>query len=209
MDIIHAQKHNIYAHKSTNSWRLMCIHRPTCARCGCDLFLCSRRDKRCVSLYNMYALALLLIFADALVFYLRTTARKGGTKGPDSDHYYEQAPPLPPVVDHLYEHIQDYQKKNSVALIMDAKLDFLDSNLQSIHLVNSDLVNDSVVTTAPLQPSSSSRNTRVENQVGDYVEMRMIIESQDEKCGSSFVNCEDFPVNCGNSSISCGPLAAL
>ena len=136
-------------------------------------------------------------------------------KDPNPDHYYEQAPPLPPVVEHFYEYIQDYQKKNTVTLVMDAKLDFLDSNWQSIHLVNSDMTNDSVVTTAPLQPplmvqsSSSCRNTRVENQVGDYVEMRMIIESQDGKHEGSLASCKDFPVNGGNSSISCGPLAAL
>ena len=145
--------------------------------------------------------------------FLPCIAAKGRTcKVPDPDHYYEQAPPLPPV-EHVYEHIQDYQKKNSVAIMADIKLDLLDSNWQSIHLVNSDLVHDSVVSTPPLllpTVTSSKRNT-IENQVGDYVEMRMIIDSQDGKCGNSFaVSCGDFPAICGNSnSISCGPLAAL
>ena len=129
-------------------------------------------------------------------------AKKRSSSGPNPDHYYEHAPPLPPVVEHLYEHIQDYQKKNSIALMADMKMDFLGSNWQSINLVTSDLGHDSVVTVPPLVLSS----TMQENQVGDYVEMRMIVESQDGKCGTSLGSCGTFP---GNSSISCGPLAAL
>lgn len=160
-------------------------------------------------------LAAVFVIVVSVVFFTclcMMKAKKHSSKGPDPDHYYEQAPPLPPVVEHLYEHIQDYQKKNSVALVVENKLESLDSNWQSIHLVNSDLMNDSVVALAPSRPQTlagSRRNTRVENQTGDYVEMRMIIDSQDGKCGSSFVSCEDFPASYGSSSLSCGPLAAL